>query len=169
MRVALATPEDRDVLVDLLHELHRYYNPASAVPPSVVREHLERNLLALTSPTKLAVATDDAGTVAGFAAVLLLHSLVEPEPHVGVQCLLKELFVSEAWRGRGVGRALMTWVASYAVEHGCSRIDWNVKASNVQGIAFYERLGARVVGDRLSYRLSQSGISELAAVLRPCD
>jgi ribosomal protein S18 acetylase RimI-like enzyme len=56
----------------------------------------------------------------------------------------------------------MLWVARYAVEHGCSRIDWPVKASNVRAISFYESLGAKLVDDRLSYRLSQPSLGALA-------
>jgi hypothetical protein len=56
----------------------------------------------------------------------------------------------------------MSWVAQYAVAHGCSRIDWPVRATNVRGIAFYESLGAKQVVDRVSFRLSEPGLSELA-------
>jgi hypothetical protein len=53
-------------------------------------------------------------------------------------------------------------VARYALEHGCRRIDWPVKASNAKGIAFYEGLGAARVVERLSYRLSGPDIAKLA-------
>jgi GNAT superfamily N-acetyltransferase len=78
-------------------------------------------------------------------------------------CWLKELYVRSSARGLGAGTALMSWVARYAAEHGCSRIDWPVKASNVRGIAFYERLGAKQVADRLSYRLSEPELRDLAS------
>jgi len=56
----------------------------------------------------------------------------------------------------------MAWVAKYALDHGCHRIDWPAKASNVRGISFYEALGARQVEDRLSFRLTEPAISTLA-------
>jgi hypothetical protein len=56
----------------------------------------------------------------------------------------------------------MAWVARYAVENDCCRIDWPVKASNDRGISFYEGLGAGRVLDRLSYRLSEPQLSQLA-------
>ena len=67
-------------------------------------------------------------------------------------------------RSRGIGSALMAWVARYAVENGCARIDWPVKATNARGIAFYQGLGATQVVDRLSYRLSGPGLSRLAGI-----
>jgi ribosomal protein S18 acetylase RimI-like enzyme len=56
----------------------------------------------------------------------------------------------------------MAWAARYAFENGCRRIDWPVKASNARGIAFYESLGAERVVDRLSYRLSEPCVGQLA-------
>ena len=74
----------------------------------------------------------------------------------------EELYVCADQRSRGVGRALMSWVARYAVESGCCRIDWPVNVSNDRGIAFYESLGAKQVVERLSYRLSEPSMSRLA-------
>jgi GNAT superfamily N-acetyltransferase len=161
MRIALASPEIHESLVDLLHELHRHYNGESTVQRETVREHLLGKLLAAGSPLRLLVAANPAGKVIGFAALVLLHSLVEPEPEKCGQCLLKELFVSASQRSQGVGHALMACVARYAAANGCSRIDWNLDASNSHGIAFYERLGAEQVGGRVSYRLSLAGIEKL--------
>jgi ribosomal protein S18 acetylase RimI-like enzyme len=60
------------------------------------------------------------------------------------QCLyLEDLIVSEAWRGRGVGKALMEAVIAEAKSQGFPRINWQVLAWNEPAIKFYERLGAR--------------------------
>ena len=56
----------------------------------------------------------------------------------------------------------MQWVAAYAIEHGCGRLDWNVRAGNQKGLAFYERLGGTRVADRLSYRMSRAALRRLA-------
>ena len=56
----------------------------------------------------------------------------------------------------------MKWVAQHAADHGCHRIDWPVKATNAGGIAFYKELGAQQVVERLSFRLSEPGLGELA-------
>jgi len=100
--------------------------------------------------------------VLGFAAISLTFSLVEPAPDRRRQCWLKELYVRESHRGMGVGETLMTWVARYAIENACCRVDWPVRASNSRGISFYERLGAKLVDDRLSYRLGEPDLGTLA-------
>jgi len=121
-------------------------------------------LVAADSPLRLVVAADAAGTVLGFAAISLTYSLVDPTPDKRRHCWLKELYVRSSNRSLGVGRALMAWVARYAVEHGCARIDWPVQAANARGQAFYEGLGATQVVERLSYRLSEPGLSRLAGI-----
>jgi GNAT superfamily N-acetyltransferase len=149
--------------VDLLRELHTYYNEGSSVTREMVRSYLVEQLLAADSPLRLVVAFQDDGQVLGFAAISLTYSLVEPTPEKRRHCWLKELYVLSSKRSAGVGRALMAWVARYATENGCSRIDWPVKASNAKGIAFYESLGARQVADRLSYRLCEPRLGAFAA------
>jgi ribosomal protein S18 acetylase RimI-like enzyme len=165
MRIGLATNEQTEQVVLLLAELNAHYNPNSPAPREVVREHLVNNLLSSASQ-RLVVAAGDSGNVVGLAAIMLVCSIVEPEPDRRLQCQLKELYVSKPFRGTGTGKALMHWVASYAAAHGCSRIDWHVKSGNASGIAFYKRLGASVVEDRLSFRLNQSSLTALAGSAR---
>ena len=154
MRIDLVSPAQHESLIDLLCELYRYYHDGAEVARADVRDHLLHGILAPDSPVRLVVAEDGSGTVVGFAAVMLMVSLVDPTPAHRRQCMMKELFVRADSRGRGVGRALMAWIARDAAEQGCGRIDWHVKASNEAGIRFYASLGAQCVADRLSYRLA---------------
>jgi GNAT superfamily N-acetyltransferase len=163
MHVDLVSESQHESLVELLCELHAYYNGASPVAPQLVREHLLQNLLGPASPHRLVVASDSEGRVTGLAAITLVFSLVEPAPDKRRHCQLKELYVRSSCRGQGCGRALMAWVARYAWDNGCRRIDWPVKASNARGISFYEELGAERVVERLSYRLDGPAIRRLAA------
>jgi GNAT superfamily N-acetyltransferase len=163
MHVDLVSESQHESLVELLCELHAYYNGASQVAPQLVREHLLQNLLGPASPHRLVVASDGEGRVTGLAAITLVFSLVEPAPDKRRHCQLKELYVRSSCRGQGCGRALMAWVARYAWDNGCRRIDWPVKASNARGISFYEELGAERVIERLSYRLDGPAIRRLAA------
>lgn len=167
MRIELISPDNHGSLVDLLCELHHYYNPGSIMSPEVMRSHLVYQLLAADSPLRLVVALNEDGRAVGFAAVYLLYSLVEAAPATRRQCQLKELYVRAAERGQGVGRQLMQWVAQYALANGCGRLDWPVQASNWRGIGFYEGLGAQLVADRLSYRLSGLSLHSCAEQPHP--
>lgn len=161
LHLGLLTPQQHDQMVDLLKQLHTHYNPGSRLARDTFSAHLQR-LCSGDSRLRLVTASKD-DRLLGFAAVYLVGSLVEPEPDKRLQCALKELFVAPEERSQGVGRALMEWVARFALEQVCCRNDWTVKSSNARGIDFYERLGAQPVPDRLSYRLDRSGVSSVAA------
>ncbi len=162
MRIGLVYESQYESLIDLLCELHTYYNEGSVVSREIVREHLLENLLGPKSPHRLIVASADNGSVIGLAAITLVYSLVDFATDKRKQCQLKELYVSASARSQGVGKALMSWVARYAYENGCRRIDWPVKASNARGISFYESFNAERVFDRLAYRLSEPNVYKLA-------
>jgi len=162
MQVAFVEAAQHESLVDLMHEMSVFYSQEAPVSRDDVRANLLDNLLGPASPVRLVVATDADGTVAGLTAVTLFHSLVDPAPGRRAQLLMKELFVREAYRGRGVGRALMAWVARHAIASGCARVDWNVSASNRAGQAFYRSLNAQHVAGRLSYRIGGEYLARLA-------
>jgi len=167
MQVDLVSQPQYESLIELLCELHTYYNEGSLVPPEMVRSHLITNLLGRDSPLRLVVAYEGTGQVLGFAAISLTYSLVDPAPEQRRHCQLKELYVRSSTTGRGVGTAIMAWVAQYAAENGCRRMDWPVKATNARGISFYKRLGAQQVVERLSFRLTEPSLSELAQQYSP--
>jgi ribosomal protein S18 acetylase RimI-like enzyme len=169
MQVGLVVEAQHESLIDLLCELHAFYNDGAVVSRTLVREHLLDNLLAAGSSQRLVVAADEGGAVVGLAAITLVYSLVEFSAEKRRHCQLKELYVRSSSRSDGAGRALMSWVARYALEHGCRRIDWPVKASNDRGIAFYESLGAARVADRLAYRLGEPALNRLALGLSTSD
>lgn len=162
MRITLLTPDQHDSCIDLHGELHAHYHGGALPARDVVRTHLHEHLLGADSPLHLGVACDADGRVLGLAAILFVHSLVEPAPPHDRQCHVKELFVRAAARGRGVGRALMAWAAREALRHGCGRVDWHVQAANQAGMRFYTRLGAHPVEDRLSFRLGREAMHALA-------
>jgi len=167
MRVELVGEAQHASLIDLLCELHAFYNEGAVVPRALVREHLIGNLLAPASPQRLVVAVGGDGEVVGLAAITLVFSLVDFAAEQCKHCQLKELYVRASQRSQGAGKALIAWVAQYALSQGCHRLDWPVKASNARGIAFYEGLGAVRVVDRLSYRLTGTSLQQLARVNAP--
>ncbi len=163
MRVHQLREDQHESMIDLLAEIHAYYTEGAVISHAVIREHLLGNLLSSDSPHRLVVCSRDDGVVAGFAAITLVFSLVDFAPEKRKHCQLKKLYVRSSMRNNGVGRALMSWVARHAVDNGCHRIDWPVKATNAKGIAFYKSIGAQQVIERLSFRLSEPEVSALAS------
>jgi ribosomal protein S18 acetylase RimI-like enzyme len=59
----------------------------------------------------------------------------------GQECYLEDLFVEEAYRGRGVGRTLLDAVMEWARARGCRRLRLDTNERNERGIHLYESLG----------------------------
>jgi ribosomal protein S18 acetylase RimI-like enzyme len=162
--VAPIRPGQYESLVDLLLELHAYYIDPPTATRASVRAHLTENLLADSPSLCMLAASRKDDEVLGFAALHLQYSLVEPSPDTRRQCVLKELYVRSSTRSLGVGELLVRGAARFAIDNGCGRMDWNVKASNLRGIDFYKSLGGSQVQDRLSFRLSRKDLEALASV-----
>jgi GNAT superfamily N-acetyltransferase len=162
MHIDFVAANQHDALISLMHEMCVFYSDAAPVSIADVRANLVDNLLAPNSPVRLVVAADDDGEVVGFAAIAMFHSMVDPTPGRRGQMLLKEIYVRQARQGRGIGRALMAWVARHAIERGCARMDWHVSATNKPALAFYRALNAQHVAGRLNYRLGGEYLARLA-------
>ena len=64
-------------------------------------------------------------------------------------------------RRQGLGRALLTRLASIAVERGCGRLEWAVLDWNEPAIAFYRSIGAVPLADWTTYRLAGEALARL--------
>lgn len=74
---------------------------------------------------------------------------------------LGDLFVLEALRGRGVGRALLAGVAAEAGRRGARCVEWGVWSANTRAREFYKRIGARD-GDVRILGLAGASLAALA-------
>jgi ribosomal protein S18 acetylase RimI-like enzyme len=63
---------------------------------------------------------------------------------------MHDLFVVPAWRGRGVGRALVAAVAREATRRGLAGLEWGVRSTNTRALRFYRGLGAHVGHARIA-------------------
>lgn len=75
---------------------------------------------------------------------------------------LEDLFVRPAYRGRGIGHALLVHLAGIAVERKCGRLEWAVLDWNESAIGFYQRLGAQPMPDWTVFRLTGDALHRLA-------
>jgi GNAT superfamily N-acetyltransferase len=59
----------------------------------------------------------------------------------GTDCHLEDLFVTDAARGAGLGRALVDAAVARACERGCRRLELDVNEANAAGLAVYRAAG----------------------------
>jgi GNAT superfamily N-acetyltransferase len=85
--------------------------------------------------------------------------------HTGLY--LEDLFVEPQWRGRGFGRKLLAHVAKVAAARGCRELNWSVLTWNELAIRFYRSLGADLVEDSVSFRLTGRALNRLVGDMLP--
>jgi len=98
------------------------------------------------------------GQPAGFALWFLNFSTWEGKPGI----YLEDLFVPPAFRGHGIGKALLKHLAALAVKEGWTRFVWQVLDWNTPAIEFYEAHGAKVMRPWLTCRVEGAALARLA-------
>jgi GNAT superfamily N-acetyltransferase len=77
---------------------------------------------------------------------------------------LEDLFIDPAYRGKGIGRALMIHLAGIARQEGCARFEWAVLDWNEKAIRFYKGLGAELLDEWRMCRVREGGIARMAGL-----
>jgi GNAT superfamily N-acetyltransferase len=67
---------------------------------------------------------------------------------------LEDLFVEPRHRGKGFGKCMLGALIDYAAAEGLGRLEWSVLDWNESAIRFYERMGATVMPDWRTCRIS---------------
>ena len=157
MNIREASQHDIDTLIRFLRLLAEF----DGHPESFVATHddLVRHMFGPTPRCHALIAEADGHPVA-FATYHFTFSTFAAKPGLW----LDDLFVLDDYRGAGVGSAILRRLMSIAVDEGCCRVNWIVNQSNERGIAFYQRIGADVLGD---YRLCVMDENAMARYLEP--
>ncbi|WP_027169171.1 GNAT family N-acetyltransferase [Mesorhizobium sp. WSM3224] len=98
------------------------------------------------------------GEAAGLASVAIAH----PGIDLGRLMFLKDLYVRDGARDKGVGRALVGFLVSYCVGKGIGRIDLTTEDWNEGALRFYDRLGAERHGQKVFLRLTGPTLRAIA-------
>lgn len=72
---------------------------------------------------------------------------------------LEDLIVKDAFRGKGIGSALLDHVIAYGASLKVRRIGWEVLDWNTSAIALYESKGAKVLRNWYVVQLDEAGIA----------
>lgn len=143
---------DHPALAGLMAEMQAHYGVPC--PPDA---EIRAGLVNRPGGTELLVAEHN-GVLVGFAA----FSAIYPGPGLKAGCFLKEIYVAEAARGLGAGRALLVELARLALARGLGRIDWTAARDNERLLRFYESLGATPQPEKVFFRLTGEALARLA-------
>lgn len=75
---------------------------------------------------------------------------------------LEDLFVIPEFRGKGIGKRILKYLAQIALERNCGRFEWSVLDWNEPAIKFYENIGAQIKKEWLLVRMDVNSIHRLA-------
>jgi GNAT superfamily N-acetyltransferase len=156
LRIRRAQARDVSEVLAFIRELAEYERAPEQV--TATAEDLLRDGFS-EAPRFFVEMAEWDGRVAGFAFWFFSYSTWQGRPGL----YLEDLFVRPAFRGQGIGKALLVHLARVAVAEGCGRFQWQVLDWNTSAIDFYEALGAKQLGEWITMRVSGEELARLAA------
>jgi GNAT superfamily N-acetyltransferase len=133
-RIRPATVHDAVLLRTMIRELAEFERQLDLA--TISEEDLVRDGFGEIPRFRALIAEWD-GNPAGYALFFDYYST-----WVGRGLFLEDLFVREAFRGRGIGKALLAGVARVAINENRYGIHWEVLDWNEKAIEMYKQLGA---------------------------
>ena len=155
--IELRTATERDVplILSFVRELAEYERLSHEV---VATEELLRASLFGERPAAEVVIGNYGDEPAGFA--LFFHNFSTFLGRPGIY--LEDLYVTPSFRGRGVGRTMLAYLAKLAKKRDCRRMEWSVLDWNEPAIKLYKRIGATPMDDWTVFRVTEETLHGLA-------
>jgi GNAT superfamily N-acetyltransferase len=155
--IRAAGADDASLILAFVRELAEYERARDAV--KLTEAELVRDGFAGAGEGRYyeCVIAEEDGEAAGMALFFPVYSTWR-----GRAMHLEDLFVRPRFRGRGIGKALLTKVAAVAVERGCVLLYWHVLDWNTPAIEFYKTLGAEPLEEWTRMRVGDGALMALA-------
>ncbi len=150
-----AIPSDAPLILQYIRELAAYERAPEAAVATL--DDLRRYAFS-EHPLVRVIMAEWEGQPAGFALWFLNFSTWEGKPGI----YLEDLFVRPAFRGKGIGKALLKHLAGLALKEGWTRFVWQVLDWNTPAIEFYQAHGAQVMRPWLTCRVEGEALERLA-------
>lgn len=149
-----AVESDVPLILDFIKKLAEYERMLDEV---IATEELLHQWLFIEKKAEVLFLVVD-GIEVGFA--LFFHNFSTFLGRAGLY--LEDLFVLEAHRKNGYGKAILKKLAQIAVERGCGRLEWWCLDWNKPSIDFYQSLGAQPMSEWTVYRLTDQTLLDMA-------
>ncbi len=158
--IRTATAADVPQILAFIRALAAYERAPDAV--EATEEGLLRDGFGPQPFYRCLIAADD-GQPAGFALYFFNYSTWLGRPGI----YLEDIFVQPAFRGRGIGKALLKQVAAAALAQGCKRLQWEVLDWNTPAIDFYRAMGAEFLDEWRNVRICGDALERVAGAAEP--
>ena len=156
LNIRPATPADVPLILEFIRGLAEYERePQAALATDA---DLLRDGFGPDPKFRVDIA-EWSGEPAGFAFYFWNYSTWQGKPGL----YLEDLFVWPRFRGKGIGKALLVHLARVAVKNNCGRFVWQVLDWNAPAIDFYKSLGATIMTEWLTMRVTGEALVRLAS------
>lgn len=152
MIIRKATKNDMPSVLELIQELATFEKEPDAVVVTVddlVSDGFSEN------PLFQCFVAEVDNEIIGMALYYYRYSTWK-----GKTIHLEDLIVKESKRGTGAGFALYKEIIKQGKAENVRRIEWNVLDWNTPAIDFYEKSGAKVLGDWRVVHMDENGIEQ---------
>jgi GNAT superfamily N-acetyltransferase len=107
-------------------------------------EELLNKTLFNDAPFAKVLFAEVASNAVGFASYYFRYSSFKAQPSLW----LDDLYVENAMRSQGVGKALMAKLIEIAQTQNCSHLAWNAWKDNDRAVSFYHRIGGKLMEEK---------------------
>jgi GNAT superfamily N-acetyltransferase len=153
-----AKPADSTAIAELAEEMDAFYGATGAGSLELRAGQINEAIFSNPPSAYLLLAWDRSKLV-GFAA----YSFLWPALGLTRSLYLKEMYIAEAARRKGIGKLLMQHLYDVAVRHDCSRLEWTTDNDNADARRFYAELGVPVMESKIFYRIECEELRRQAA------
>ena len=151
MIIRKGNPEDMEAVLGLIQELAAFENEPEAVLITV--DDLIRDGFG-PAPLFHVFVAEVEKQIVGIALYYYRYSTWK-----GKTIHLEDLVIKEKMRGTGLGYALYSEIIKQGKRDKVRRIEWNVLDWNTPAIEFYEKSGAKILGDWKVAQMSEEAIN----------
>ena len=103
-------------------------------------------------PAHVLAVAESGGTIVGTMQLSFIPGLAR---RGALRAQIEAVRVHEAWRDRGLGRAMLAWAISEAQRRGCALVQLTTDKSRTAAHRFYERLGFVASHEGMKLMLAQ--------------
>ncbi|HWT75830.1 MAG TPA: GNAT family N-acetyltransferase [Mobilitalea sp.] len=145
-----AEPKDVPLILEFINDLAEYENLSHQVTAT---EELLMEYIFHQKKAEVIIADYQQAPV-GFA--LFFHNFSTFLGRPGIY--LEDLFVKPEMRGKGFGKAILSYLSRLVEERKYGRLEWSCLDWNESSIRFYKSLGAKPMDEWTVYRIQQEKI-----------
>ncbi len=156
--IRLASTADAEHIGALVHAMDQHYRGLEGSLGIPSATEMARRCLESNEGTRFLLALE-SGAPIGIAC----FAIIRPGRRQHGLVFLKDLFVVDAMRSRGVGATLMRALARFATERGIGRIDLQTATENIGAQKLYDTLGGLRRENVLAYTYEGDALAALAA------